>query len=47
MQQLVKETTIEPFETFAASTSKPMTELERRFARTKLYKAIQEKVAPT
>ena len=47
MQQLVKETTIEPFKTFAASTSKPMTELERRFARTKLYKAIQEKVAPT
>ena len=47
MQQLVKETTIEPFEAFAASTSKPMTELERRFARTKLYKAIQDKVAPT
>lgn len=47
MRQLVKETTIEPFEAFAASTKKPMTELERRFARTKLYTAIKNKVAPT
>jgi len=47
MRQLVKETTIEPFAAYNAAMSKPTTELEKRLARTKLYKAIQEKVAPT
>ena len=47
MRQLVKETTIEPFEAYAASVGKPMTELQKRFARLKLYRAIRDKVKPT
>ena len=45
--QLVKETTIEPFEVYNATISKPLTTLEKRLAHTRLYKAIQERVAPT